>query len=64
MNRMKKMILLVCAVHFLMPSAGNRTLSAEEARPLELTLEKAISLVLDQNRNRRYAKRAPARFRR
>ncbi len=51
MNRMKKMILLVCAVHFLMPSAGNRTLSAEEARPLELTLEKAISLVLDQNRD-------------
>ena len=51
MNLMKKTILLLCVVHFLMPSAWSGRLSAEEGQPLELTLGKAISLVLDQNRD-------------
>ena len=50
-NSVKKWLYLMCAVQFLLPSAQTAALRAEETARYELTLEKAIALVLGQNRD-------------
>ncbi len=51
MMSMKKILPLLCTAIMLLQPAWNAPLAAQEAKPLELTLEKAIGLVLDQNRD-------------
>jgi outer membrane protein len=51
MKAVTKLTVLACALFLALLCASSGTVRAEETRPEELTLEKAIALVLEQNRD-------------